>query len=37
VSTVERHITHLYTKIGARSRADATAFALRHQLLEPHT
>jgi DNA-binding NarL/FixJ family response regulator len=30
--TVERHITHLYGKIGARSRADATAYALRHGL-----
>jgi len=33
VSTVERHITHLYAKIGARSRAEATAFAIQHQLL----
>jgi DNA-binding CsgD family transcriptional regulator len=30
--TVARHITNLYTKIGARSRADATAYALRHGL-----
>jgi DNA-binding CsgD family transcriptional regulator len=30
--TVERHITHLYQKIGARGRADATAYALRHGL-----
>jgi DNA-binding CsgD family transcriptional regulator len=29
-ATVERHITSIYRKIGARSRADATAFALRH-------
>jgi predicted ATPase/DNA-binding CsgD family transcriptional regulator len=29
VRTVERHITNLYAKIGARGRADATAFALR--------
>ncbi len=29
VPTVERHITNLYAKIGARGRADATAFALR--------
>ena len=27
--TVERHITHLYAKTGARSRADATAYAFR--------
>jgi predicted ATPase/DNA-binding CsgD family transcriptional regulator len=33
VSTVERHITHIYAKIGARGRAAATAFALRHGLL----
>lgn len=33
ISTVERYITHLYAKIGVRSRAEATAFALRHQLL----
>jgi pimeloyl-ACP methyl ester carboxylesterase/DNA-binding CsgD family transcriptional regulator len=28
--TVERHITNLYAKIGARGKADATAYALRH-------
>ena len=33
VRTVERHITNLYTKIGARNRADATAHAIRHQLV----
>jgi predicted ATPase/DNA-binding CsgD family transcriptional regulator len=32
VPTVERHITHLYGKIGARRRADATAYALKHGL-----
>jgi pimeloyl-ACP methyl ester carboxylesterase/DNA-binding CsgD family transcriptional regulator len=31
--TVERHITHIYGKIGARGKADATAFALRHSLV----
>jgi pimeloyl-ACP methyl ester carboxylesterase/DNA-binding CsgD family transcriptional regulator len=30
--TVERHITNIYAKIGARGRADATAYALRHSL-----
>lgn len=30
--TIARHITNLYTKIGARGRADATAYALRHGL-----
>ena len=29
VSTVERHLVNLYTKIGARGRADAVAYALR--------
>jgi non-specific serine/threonine protein kinase len=32
LSTIERHITHLYGKIGARGRADATAYALKHGL-----
>jgi DNA-binding NarL/FixJ family response regulator len=30
--TVERHISNLYAKIGARGRADATTYALRHDL-----
>ena len=30
VSTVERHLVNLYTKIGARGRADAIAYALRN-------
>jgi DNA-binding CsgD family transcriptional regulator len=34
VPTVERHVTHVYDKIGARGRAAATAYALRHGLLE---
>ncbi|MFN8634534.1 MAG: LuxR C-terminal-related transcriptional regulator [Chloroflexota bacterium] len=34
VATVERHITNLYGKIGARGRADATAFAIQHGLGE---
>ncbi len=32
VATVERHIFHIYAKIGARGRADAIAYALRHGL-----
>jgi DNA-binding CsgD family transcriptional regulator len=32
VSTVDRHITHIYDKTGARGRAAAAAFALRHGL-----
>ena len=35
VPTVERHITHIYSKIGARGRAEAAAYALRHGLAEP--
>jgi len=34
-STVERHLVNLYTKIGARGRADAIAFALRRGLDRP--
>ncbi len=30
VPTVERHIANIYNKIGARNRADATAYALAH-------
>jgi DNA-binding CsgD family transcriptional regulator len=30
--TVERHITHVYQKIGARNRAEATAYAHQHGL-----
>jgi DNA-binding NarL/FixJ family response regulator len=30
--TVERHVANLYRKIGARGRAGATAYALRHGL-----
>jgi non-specific serine/threonine protein kinase len=33
LGTVERHITNLYAKIGARGRAEATAFALTRGLL----
>ncbi len=33
VRTVERHILHIYEKIGARGRADAIAFALKHGLI----
>ena len=32
VATVERHITHIYGKLGVRGRAEATAYALRHDL-----
>ena len=30
--TVERHLENAYRKIGARNRAEATAYALRHHL-----
>jgi DNA-binding NarL/FixJ family response regulator len=30
--TVERHLENLYRKIAARTRADATAYALRNNL-----
>jgi DNA-binding NarL/FixJ family response regulator len=32
VRTIERHIENLYRKIGARSKAEATAYAFRHRL-----
>jgi DNA-binding CsgD family transcriptional regulator len=32
VRTVERHVDNAYRKIGARNRAEATAYALRHGL-----
>jgi predicted ATPase/transcriptional regulator with XRE-family HTH domain/DNA-binding CsgD family transcriptional regulator len=33
VTTVDRHLTHIYQKIGRRGRAAATAFAVEHGLL----
>jgi DNA-binding NarL/FixJ family response regulator len=30
--TVERHLENTYRKVGARNRADATAYAIRHYL-----
>jgi DNA-binding NarL/FixJ family response regulator len=32
VRTTARHVTNIYGKIGARNRADATAYALRQGL-----
>jgi pimeloyl-ACP methyl ester carboxylesterase/DNA-binding CsgD family transcriptional regulator len=32
IRTVGRHITNIYNKVGARSRADATAYAVRHRI-----
>ncbi len=34
VRTVERHITNIYGKVGARSRAEATAYAFRNDLTD---
>jgi DNA-binding NarL/FixJ family response regulator len=31
VYTVERHLQHAYRKIGARNRADATAYVVRRR------
>jgi DNA-binding NarL/FixJ family response regulator len=33
VRAVERHIANIYAKIGARGRANATAYALTYNLL----
>lgn len=33
VRTVGRHITNIYAKIGAHTRADATAYAIRHSIV----
>jgi predicted ATPase/DNA-binding CsgD family transcriptional regulator len=33
VSTVDRHITHIYGKLGVRNRAEATALALTQRLV----
>jgi DNA-binding NarL/FixJ family response regulator len=32
IRTVERHINHIYAKIGVHTKAQATAYALRHEL-----
>jgi DNA-binding NarL/FixJ family response regulator len=37
VSTVDRHITHIYSKLGVRNRAEATAVALKHNLVQNRT
>lgn len=34
IRTVGRHITNIYEKIGARTRADATSYAVRRDLLK---
>jgi ATP/maltotriose-dependent transcriptional regulator MalT len=33
--TVSRHLSNIFTKIGASSRAGATAFAFEHHIVEP--
>jgi len=35
IPTAQRHIANIYNKIGARGRADATAYALSHGLAAP--
>ena len=35
LSTVQRHIANIYTKIGARGRVDAAAYALERGLARP--
>jgi non-specific serine/threonine protein kinase len=37
VSNVDRHITHIYTKLGVRNRAEAAAVALKHHIVQNHT
>jgi DNA-binding NarL/FixJ family response regulator len=34
VATIQKHIANIYGKIGVRNRAEATAYALRHQLAD---
>ena len=33
--TVERHVANIYAKLGVQTRAQATAYALRHDLVPP--
>jgi DNA-binding CsgD family transcriptional regulator len=33
VRTVGRHVTNIYAKIGARTRAHATAYAIRNRIV----
>jgi DNA-binding NarL/FixJ family response regulator len=33
VSTADRHITHIYNKLGVHNRAEATALAFKHGLI----
>jgi DNA-binding NarL/FixJ family response regulator len=33
VRTVERHVANIYAKVGARGRANATAYALTQNLI----
>ncbi|HEX9695312.1 MAG TPA: hypothetical protein VGB64_03250 [Actinomycetota bacterium] len=33
--TAEHHVQHIYTKIGAATRASAALFAMEHDLMGP--
>jgi DNA-binding NarL/FixJ family response regulator len=35
--TADSHIQHIYTKIGVSTRAAATVFAMRHDLVDPQS
>jgi len=35
LSTVQRHISNIYAKIGARGRVEAAAYAIKHGLVQP--
>jgi DNA-binding CsgD family transcriptional regulator len=37
LTTVQRHIANIYTKINAHGRAEATSYALRHGVLSPES
>ena len=37
IKTVQRHLANIYAKIGARGRAEAAAYAVRHGLADADT
>jgi DNA-binding NarL/FixJ family response regulator len=36
VATVKAHLHHLFAKLGVTNRTQAVAFALQHQVTDPH-